>query len=142
MVKIGTSSFKRLIGIWKTKGIILSDRSNLKLEGTDTYELMLDGNYILHKADVLMGNEKSETFEIIELDNSPDKAKMQYFNSKGESGVMSSSLNGANFNIDGNRIKFRGTITDENAEIIGNWYLQTEANDWKEFIELKLTKQK
>ena len=58
----------------------------------DSYELILDGNYILHKADVMMGNERSETFELIKLYSSLDKAKMQYFNSKGEEGTMISFI--------------------------------------------------
>ena len=142
MINIEASSFSRLLGVWKTEGVASTGKGNLKVEGTDTYELILDGHYILHKANVMMGDEKSETIEIIGLDNSVDKAKMQYFNAKGESGVMTSSLQGADFNIDGDRIKFRGTITHENTEVTGKWYLQTEANDWKDFIELRLTKQK
>ncbi|HMR84537.1 MAG TPA: hypothetical protein PKE30_15445, partial [Niabella sp.] len=91
MNKIENSNFKRLIGVWKTTGDIKSGQDNLKLAGIDKYELILDGNYILHKADVKMGNDKSETLEIIKLDNSFDKAIMQYFNTKGEDGIMRSS---------------------------------------------------
>jgi hypothetical protein len=88
MEKIDKSNFKRLIGVWKTTGNIKSGQDNLKLIGIDSYELILDGNYILHKADVQMGNERSETLEIIQLDNSLEKAKMRYFNSKGEDGIL------------------------------------------------------
>lgn len=55
MIKIETSNFKRFIGIWKTTGQISTENQTLNLSGTDTYELILDGNYILHKADVIMG---------------------------------------------------------------------------------------
>ena len=77
MTQIETSIFKRLIGVWKTSGRILSDGKTLILRGTDSYEIILDGNFILHKADVLMGNERSETVEIIELEDS-EKAQMKY----------------------------------------------------------------
>jgi len=63
MAKIETSNFKRLIGIWKTTGQISIENQTFNLTGTDTYELILEGNNILHKADVIMGNEKSETLE-------------------------------------------------------------------------------
>ncbi len=92
MKKIEHSNFKRLIGVWKTTGNIKSNRGIDKLIGMDSYELILDGNYILHKADVMMGNERSETFELIKLYSSLDKAKMQYFNSKGEEGTMISFI--------------------------------------------------
>ena len=60
---------------------------------------------------------KSETFEIIALDNSIEKGKLQYYNSKGESGVMTSSLAKNNFQIKGDKIKFEGTINDENTRV-------------------------
>ena len=141
MTKINTSNFKRLLGIWKTTGQISAGNETLDLNGIDSYEFILDGNYLLHKADVTMGNEKNETFEIISLASITNKAKMQYFNSKGESGLMTSKITDNNFRIEGDGIKFNGTINDENSEIVGRWYLQTENNDWEQFIKLKLEKQ-
>ena len=139
MDRIETTNFKRLIGIWKTEGTILTNNHNSKLIGTDSYELILNGHCILHKADVKMGNEKSQTFEIIAIDNSTEKAKMQFYNSKGESGSMTSSLIKNNFKIEGDKIKFEGTIDDDNAEIVGKWFLQVERNKWVEYIDLKLS---
>ena len=58
MNKIENSNYKRLVGVWKTTGDIKSGQDNLKLIGIDSYELILDGNFILHKADVKMGNDR------------------------------------------------------------------------------------
>lgn len=140
MIKIATSNFERLLGSWKTSGKILTENQTLNLSGTDTYEIILDGNYILHKADVTMGNEKSETFEIVSLTDTTGKAKMQYFNSKGESGIMTSEITNNDFHINSDSIKFVGTINDKNSEVIGKWFLQAADNSWTEFIDLKLDK--
>ncbi|OXB04494.1 DUF1579 family protein [Flavobacterium pectinovorum] len=142
MDKIENSNFKRLVGIWKTSGNIKSGHENLELNGIDSYELILDGNYILHKAKVKMGNDISETFEIFKLQNSMDKAKTQYFDSKGEDGIMTSSLVKNEFNIEGKNLKFTGNINDHSTLITGNWYAQTQDGNWNDFIELKLEKQK
>lgn len=141
MKKIENSNFKRLVGIWKTTGEIKSGQENLKLIGIDSYELILGGNFILHKADVKMGNDRSETFEIIGLDNSSDKAKMQYFNTKGEDGIMWGSIINNEFKIEGNGLKFNGTVNEENTKISGKWYIQTENKEWIDFIDLNLEKQ-
>jgi hypothetical protein len=141
MDKIENSNFKRLVGIWKTSGNIKSGHENLELNGIDSYELILDGNYILHKANVKMGNDTSETFEIFKLENTVDKAKTQYFDSKGEDGIMTTSLLKNEFNIEGKNLKFIGNINDQNTLITGNWYTQSENGDWNDFIELKLEKQ-
>lgn len=116
-------------------GTNLQRQSTLILSGTDSYELILDGKYILHKADVIMGSERSETFEIISVTNIENRAEIQYFNSTGESEITDND-----FRINGEGIKFCGTINDKNSEIIGKWLLQTTGKNWKEFIDLKLEK--
>lgn len=140
MNKIENSIFKRLVGVWDTAGNIKSGQDEMKLIGIDSYELILDGNYILHKADVKMGSDRSETFELLKLDNSLDKAKMQYFNSKGDDGIMISSIINNEFKINGEGLKFIGVINEENTKINGTWYLQMENEEWIDFIDLNLVK--
>jgi hypothetical protein len=134
------SNFKRLIGVWTTTGSMEAGQETLTIKGTDTYELILDGNFILHKADVKIGNERSETLEIIKADNSFDRAIMQYFNAKGEEGKMLGSIINNEFKIEGTGLKFNGTINNENTEISGKWYIQTQKEKWTAFIDLRLEK--
>jgi len=141
MDQIKNSNFNRLVGVWHTTGYMKSGPDNLKLIGIDTYELILDGNFILHTADIKIGNEKSETFEIIKLDNSVEKAIMQYFNTKGEDGIMQGSIINNEFKIEGNGLKFNGAINNENTKISGKWFTQTENGEWTDFIDLVLEKQ-
>jgi|SRR5690606_4687035 len=140
MTNIKQSNFRRLIGTWRTSGNIKSDRENVKLAGMDSYEWILEGNYILHKADVMLGKGRSETFEIIKLNHSPDRAVMQYFNTKGEDGEMSTAIIGDEFKIEGQGLRFEGTINETNTKISGNWYVQAENQEWISFIDLTLEK--
>lgn len=141
MGKIEESKFVRLVGTWKTTGEVKSEQGILKLTGMDSYELILEGHFILHKADVMIGDDKSETFEIIGLENLSDKAKMQYFNTKGEEGIMWGSILNNEFNIAGNELKFIGTFNNENTRISGKWFMQAEKDEWIDFIELTLEKE-
>lgn len=141
MTTIETSNFSRLIGIWVTKGTIVTHTNDLELLGIDTYEYILNENYILHKANVMMGDERTQTFEIISLNNSKERAKMQYYNSKGESGSMTSYLVKNVFKIKSSTMKFEGKFNDENTELIGKWFVK-ESDKWIDFIDLKLKKQK
>ncbi len=141
MTKIQSSDFKRLIGTWNTAGTIFSENGNSRLTGVDSYEFILDGHYILHKADVQIAEEKSETFEIISLDKSTGKGIMEYYNSKGESGRMISSLAYNIFNIVGDKLRFEGVFNEENTKLTGTWLMQNERNEWINFIDLQLTKQ-
>ncbi|QDW21565.1 hypothetical protein [Flavobacterium sp. KBS0721] len=141
MTTIETSNFSRFIGIWVTKGTIVTHTNDLELLGIDTYEYILNENYILHKADVMMGDERTQTFEIISLNNSKERAKMQYYNSKGESGSMTSYLVKNVFKIKSSTMKFEGKFNDENTELIGKWFVK-ESDKWIDFIDIKLKKQK
>lgn len=142
MSKIENSDFKRLIGKWNTEGTILTSQndSESKIIGTDTYEFILNGNYILHKAAVLMENVRSETFEIIALGNSNEKVKMQYFNSNGENGIMFGFLKGNNFKIESENLRFKGTVSNDNTLITGVWQQLSEDKVWYDFLEMKLSK--
>lgn len=135
------SNFKRLLGVWKTSGQVISEHGNLELSGFDSYELILSGNYILHKANVKMGTDISETFEIIKFDNIIEEAVMTYYNSEGEDGTMRSEIKGNSFIIEGSGLRFQGSINNENSEVKGKWFKQTMGDKWIEFIELKLEKQ-
>ena len=141
MGKIENSDFKRLIGKWNTEGKILTNQndSEAKIIGTDSYEFILNGNFILHKAAVLMGNTKSETYEIIALENANEKVKMQYFNSEGENGIMAGFLKGNDFRIESENLKFKGTISNDNTSITGIWQQLSEDNNWLDFLEMKLS---
>lgn len=142
MPHIENSPFKRLIGTWKTSGQVRSANGTMSLSGQDSYEFILGGNYILHRADVIIGNEKSETLEMISIDTETGHARMQYFNSKGESGVMTGEINNDEFKITGKGIKFIGAVNRESTEVTGRWFIQTENQDWTEFIILKLEKRR
>src|SRR5690606_319471 len=106
MTKIAESGFQRLLGVWKTSGQILSGGDTLILRGRDSYKLILGGNYILHKAAVYMGDVQSETFELIGLNGSSKDAEMTYFNSAGERGTMKGNIEGDDFLIKGDRLRF------------------------------------
>lgn len=135
------SNFKRLLGVWKTSGLVNSEQGNLELNGFDSYELILSGNYILHKANVKMGADNSETFELIKFDNTTEEAVMTYYNSEGEEGTMRSTIKGNTFNIEGSGLRFEGSINNENSEVKGIWFKKSNGDTWIEFIELKLEKQ-
>ena len=140
MKNIENSNFMRLVGIWKTTGTIKAGQDNLKLIGIDSYELILNGSCILHKANVKMGKDRSETLEIIKLDSLSDKAIMHYFNTKGEDGKMLSSIVNNEFKIEGNGLKFNGTINEENTKISGKWHMKDDNDKWTDFIDLHLEK--
>ncbi len=140
--RIENTDFKKLLGKWKTEGVILKTDKNseMKITGTDSYDIILDGFYMLHTADVLMGNEKSQTYEIIGLDKTSDKAVLQYFNNQGSSGKMSGTLKNAELKFSGNGLQFGGRFSNNDNVISGTWTKLNSENNWVEFLKMNFTK--
>ena len=140
--RIENTDFKKLIGKWKTEGRILKTDQNpeMKISGTDVYEMILGGFFILHTADVLMGNEKSQTYEIIGWDQPNDQATFQHYNNQGLSGKMTGIIKNNEFKINGEGLRFNGQINNNDKEIAGTWEKLTDQNNWVAFLKMNFTK--
>ena len=140
MAHLVSSEYKKLIGTWKTTGQVITGTQTLTLEGTDSYEFVLDGQYILHQANVVIGNDPVKTFEMIGGGNSADTVAMHYFNSKGETGIMTGRITANDFQITGSGIRFEGSFNSANTMVTGKWFKQSDDNTWIAFIDLRLEK--
>lgn len=141
--RIENTEFQKLIGNWKTEGRILAtdDNPEMKITGTDSYELILDGFFILHKADVFMGNDKSQTLEVIGLDEASNHATFEYYDNQGASGKMTGTLKNNELKINGEALRFQGRLNDNENQINGTWEKINAQSKWKRFLEMKLTKE-
>lgn len=140
--RIIDTDFKKLIGKWKTEGTILktSENPEMKISGTDNYEIILDGFFILHIADVLMGDVKSQTYEMIGWDERSDAATLEHYNNEGSSGTMTATLINDKLNIHGDGLRFKGRFTNANNVIAGVWEKSTDNKNWCQYLEMKFTK--
>lgn len=75
------------VGEWNTIGTIRATANSpeIKVSGTDTYEWLPGGFFLLHKVEVFVGIEKNETIEIIGFDLSSNCYTMQHYDNKGNS---------------------------------------------------------
>lgn len=140
--RIEDTEFKKLVGKWKTEGKVLAtkDSPEMRIEGTDTYEFMLSGFFILHRADVMMGNERSQTFEIIGFDSQNNQATLEHYNNHGASGKMTGTFTDNELKIIGESLRFMGKLNNSNNQLLGTWEKLNNQNEWKSFLEMKLTK--
>lgn len=140
--RIDQSAFKIFIGNWKTEGEILKtgENSEMAISGVDTYEAVLDGFFILHKADVLLGSAKSQTLELMWLEESDEGVTLQHYNNSGDSGVMHGTLKNGVWKIDGKELRFEGQFNKAFNELTGQWQRFTPEQKWVNFMKIKLNK--
>ena len=142
-IKAEISPLLFLIGKWKTDGTIISKEgvTESKIIGTDNYELILDGHYILHKVDVTMNNEKVEAIEIIgEFDATTKRYKMRSFDNQGAFTEMEAYIDEKGiFHILGDKMRSKLSMRDSNT-LIAHWENSKDNKNWLPWMDLKLSK--
>jgi hypothetical protein len=133
-----------LIGKWNTEGEIIAHDRNAatKFKGTDTYEWILDGHFILHKVDVEMNNEKILATEIIgEFDGVTKRYKMRSFDNHGVFTEMEGHFDEqGTFHILGDKMRSKLSVTDSNT-LTAHWENSVDNQTWLPWMDLTLTKQ-
>jgi hypothetical protein len=132
----------RFVGKWKTTGRIPASGENpeIKVSGSDTYEWLPGGFFLLHKVDVLLGDDKNETIEIIGFDKERKLYTMQHYDNKGNSGFMTADYKDEVWTFLGDNLRFRGGFKEQDTEFSGVWEQSSNGKDWTHFMEIRLTK--
>ena len=132
-----------LSGKWQTEGDILGDSGEVvgKVIGTDTYEWVSGGYFLLHRVDVMMRDIKTEAIEVIGSYDSADSSyAMRSFDSEGNFVTMKGRFekDGA-FKIEGEGM--RSALTYNQAlESIAIFWERLDGSRWRPWINMKLTK--
>lgn len=138
------SALKRLdafVGTWKTEGEIKATQTTpvIPIQGTDSYEWLPGGWFLLHRVDVRMGDEQIDSVEIIGYDPSTGKYPMHYFGHQGSTGVMHASVEENTWKFIGETERFTGSINEYGDIITGKWE-RRDGDDWVDWMDIKLTK--
>lgn len=128
-------------GTWKTEGkIIATDKSPaISIEGSDTYEWLPGGWFLLHRVDVRMGEQQIDSIEIIGYDPSTGKYPMHYFGYQGSKGVMYAALNDNIWTFTGETERFTGSFNESGDVLSGKWE-RLDDDNWVGWMDIKLTK--
>lgn len=132
----------KFVGKWNTTGTIPGSNNSpeVRIQGTDTYEWLPGGYFLLHKVDVLMGDDKNETFEIIGFDDERNHFTMQHYDNKGYSGFMTASCEDEVWIFIGEDLRFTGGFKNQDKEFSGIWEHLSDENNWEHLMEIKLIK--
>lgn len=132
----------RFVGEWNTEGFVYAtgDDPGVIVKGTDSYEWLPGNFFLLHKVDVMMGDDTNQTFEIIGYDGVQKRFTLQYYDNKGNSGQMTATVTNDEWIITGETLQFKGRFNTIGNEFSGVWEKHDEALPWKPFMDIKLTR--
>ncbi len=132
-----------IIGKWNTHGVIReTDNSpEIRINGTDTYELVSNGFFILHTVDVLMDNERVNLIEVIGFDEKLQKYVLQSFDNLGNISFMNGHFNLENaFKITGEKQRATLTVNLDASEMKAFWEQSKDGKNWSPWMDITFSK--
>lgn len=132
-----------LIGKWRTKGDVseVGTSPAMKISGSDTYEWALGDRFILHRADVMMGDQKTEVIEMIGgLDENTYDFHMRSFDNLGNFTTMKARIISKGV-LQITEDKMRSVLTMKDSDTMtAQWEISEDGYKWQPWMSLDFTK--
>ncbi|KAA0993024.1 DUF1579 family protein [Dyadobacter aurulentus] len=127
----------RIVGDWHTSGTLNTGNGSLNIKGTDSYQWLPGGHFLMHTVDVMMGGDRKQSIEIIGFDILSGTYPMHFYDDQGESGVMHGSFIGDEWNIISPELRFKGHFSNNYNKLSGVWEHCTD-NNWQHLMDIQL----
>lgn len=127
-----------ITGSWQSSGkMYMDDDSQIAINGTDNYEWLPGNQFLIHRADVHVGNDKIDVIEIIgEYDENEKACTMHAFQNDGNHGVMWATMeeNGSML-FYGDTIRSFLTIEKNGKTMYAKWE-RLENTQWIHWMDM------
>lgn len=131
-----------LLGRWRTSGVVLDEHGapTAQIAGTDVYELMPGGGWVVHRVDVRIGGEQVTALELIgEHDARAGTWQMHAFDGDGTRSTMQAALAGdGSWVFSGDGVQARLHAAADGASMTATWERSTPAG-WVRWMVLDFT---
>ena len=123
-----------LAGIWRTEGKKFNGDIFC---GTDSYEWMDGGFFMIHHADILFGNERVQSVEIILYDELDDVFRSQSYDNQGEISISTLTIDRQYISILSDQVRFAGRLSENTIK--GIWE-KFDGQSWEKWMNIELNK--
>ncbi|HEX2080976.1 MAG TPA: DUF1579 family protein [Longimicrobium sp.] len=129
------------VGRWETRGEVLGDGSTPAVEfaGTDEYEWLPGGFFLLHRVDVQMGGERVQALEVIGWDGERGEYVARSYDHRGGEEVMHAALRDGTWTFVGDASRFTGGFGEGGDTLSGRWE-RREGDRWLPWMDVRLRK--
>ena len=129
------------VGLWHTRGQVRAslDSPPAEIEGTDRYEWVPGGFFLLHRVDVRIGGAPAQALEVIGWDAAGGSYFMHAYDDHGNAGTMRASVREGVWSFTGDAERFTGGFSDGGRTLSGHWE-RREGSEWIPWMDVRLTK--
>jgi hypothetical protein len=133
-----------LLGHWSTTGesIATAQEPALSIRGSDRYEWLPGRKFLVHYADVWMGEEKVDVIELIgPCGEALEGIPMQAFDNGGNQTAMHLSQESANVWRFGNeQLRTRLTLHEGGGSMAAHWERKDAAGRWGPWLNMRFVR--
>lgn len=129
-------------GRWRTAGQVLAtdDAPALEIDGTDEYEWLPGGWFLLHRVDVRIGGERVQALEVIGWEAERGAYFMRSFDSQGNAGEMHATQRDGVWTFQGDTERFTGGFGEHGHTLSGRWE-RRDGDGWLPWMDIHLTRE-
>jgi hypothetical protein len=130
------------VGVWKTTGNILASEAEpaTSIVGTDTYEWLPGGFFLLHRVDVRMGDQEVKATEIIGHDAAAQTYRTHAFDNQGGYATYEASYRDGIWVFTGETERVTLVASDGGNTLTGNWMKKSDDATWRPWMDITLTR--
>lgn len=130
------------VGNWTTQGRTRTTPSAPAAEivGTDTYEWLEGGYFLVHRVDVRLGAEEVKALEIITYDASSDTYRTHAFDSQGNYSTYQATVHDGAWTFMSKTERATVVPSDAGDAMTITWERSTDGLSWLPWMEMTLTK--
>jgi Protein of unknown function (DUF1579) len=133
-----------LVGRWNSEGRTVPSPSEpaITISGTDTYEWMAGGFFLVHRVDVRMDGEQVEVIEMIgPYDPSDHSYPMRSFDNQGNFATMTARVRDDGvWTFTGASERTTLTIGDDGTTMTARWERSDDGSTWRHWMDMTFTK--
>jgi hypothetical protein len=129
-----------LIGDWRTSGSTIATASEPAIEfnGTDSYEWLEGGFFVLHRVDVLLGGQPVKGVETIWYDPPSGAYRTHFVDVGGNTSAYEVRLDGRTWTMASQSERFSGSFSEDRKTLSGRWERKGGGSNWELWMDVTL----
>lgn len=138
----GRRRLEALIGRWSTEGETVDGPSEppARIAGTDTYEWLGGGFFVVHRVDVRFGDEQVEAIEVIGYDAASGTYPTHAFDSRGGATTYQMRERDGTWTITGETERSTLAPAGDGATMHASWERSDDGRTWRPWMEIRLAR--
>jgi hypothetical protein len=133
-----------LVGHWNTLGESVPDAGGraISIKGTDKYEWLPGRKFLVHYADVWMGDEKVNVVEVIgPCGDDLSAVPMNSFDSSGQHAVMHGKHEkSGEWVFSSDELRATLTVGEDGRSMTAHWERKVDGKSWNHWLNMRFSK--